>query len=156
MQAVDIEVHLQSQALNTFTKVKREKTNKTCFNCRGDYPHLDRPCLARNKTCDNCEKQNHFASQCRSGDRSKFSTKKPVKTRQNLRPLTTADDTSSESESDSSEYCYSLDNKQNNPQEDILLNGFRMKMTVDTGSSINIMTRTHLGRFEMSNQSQHP
>ena len=70
--------------------------------------------------------------------------------------MPTADDTSSESESDSSEYCYSLDNKQNNPQEDILLNGFRMKMTVDTGSSINVMTRTHLGRFEMSNQSQHP
>ena len=147
MQAADIEEHLKSQALNTFTMVKREKTNKTCFNCGGDYPHVDRPCPARNKTCDNYGKQNHFASQWRSGDRSKFSTKKPVKTRQNLRPLATADDTSSESESDSSEYCYSLDNKQKNPQENILLNGFRMKMTVDTGSSINVIDKNTLRKI---------
>ena len=144
--AADFEEHLDSQALNAFTKVKREKTNKTCSNWGGNYPHVDRPCHARNKTCDNCGKQNHFASQCRSGDRSKFSNKKPVKTRQNLRPVTTADDTSSES--DSSEYCCFFYNKQNNPLADILLNGFRMKMTADTGSSINVIDKNTLRKIQ--------
>ena len=48
-QAADIEEHLESQALNTFTNVKREKTNKICFNCGGDYPHVENRVLQGTK-----------------------------------------------------------------------------------------------------------
>ena len=77
-QAADIEENLDDQALNAFnTKTSSGKNNKTCFNCGGEFPHKDRPCPAKNKTCTKCRKQNHFAKQCRSGNRNTRRSQKP-------------------------------------------------------------------------------
>ena len=43
-------------------------SDRKCFNCGGPFPHSNaKPCPARGKTCNKCQKQNHFASQCRGG-----------------------------------------------------------------------------------------
>ena len=47
----------------------------TCRNCGCSWPHADQPCPARGKTCAKCQKPNHFAIVCRSGEQ-----------RQNTRP----------------------------------------------------------------------
>ena len=49
------------------------KNNKTCLNSGGEFPHKDRPCPAKNKTCTKYGK--HFAKQCRSGNRNKEGAK---------------------------------------------------------------------------------
>ncbi|MEL6802271.1 MAG: RNase H-like domain-containing protein, partial [Bacteroidota bacterium] len=43
--------------------------NRTCFKCGGKFPHKN-SCPAVGKTCIKCGKLNHFASQCRGGDRN--------------------------------------------------------------------------------------
>lgn len=141
-QAADIEGNLHAEALHTFTKpvgkyTKTEKRDKKCYNCGGDYPHVDKPCPARNKTCAKCGKYNHFASQCRSS----FSSQKSAKTRQTVRPVKKENETSSDADSENSEYCYAVNNKQKNPQTSVSVNGCSMKMTVDTGSSINVIDK---------------
>ena len=45
--------------------------DRKCFNCGGPFPHSsNKPCPAKGKTCNNCSKQNHFASQCHGGKRA--------------------------------------------------------------------------------------
>ena len=55
-----------SNAFNA--KTPSVENNKTCFNCGGEFPHKEKPCLAKDKTCTKCGKQNHFAKKCRSGN----------------------------------------------------------------------------------------
>ena len=71
-QAVDYKEHLDStnlQAVKTPTTKEEKSTaslaNKGCFYCGRSYPQK-KPCPAKNKTCPNCGKLNHFACQCRS------------------------------------------------------------------------------------------
>ena len=43
------------------------RADRRCFNCGGPFPHAkNRPCPARGKTCNNCSRLHHFASQCRN------------------------------------------------------------------------------------------
>ncbi|XP_028417254.1 uncharacterized protein LOC114541657 [Dendronephthya gigantea] len=122
-RAADIEGHLDScniQAVKTPTvkQTKHKTSNKTCFYCGCSYPHTNKPCPAKNKTCANCGKLNHFASQCRSS--SKRENRQTGNPREDLRPV---------------------NNKQKHPQTSISLNGQRVKMTIDTGSSINVIDK---------------
>ena len=56
-QAADIEKHLDTHSVNAFNSnapsksSNMGKSNKICFNCGGGFPHLDKPCQAKNKTC---------------------------------------------------------------------------------------------------------
>ena len=68
LQVAEVEENLDSQGFNAF-KAKTSAEKKTCFNCGYEFPHKERPCPAKNKTCTKCGKQNHFAKQCRSGSR---------------------------------------------------------------------------------------
>ena len=43
-------------------------SDRKCYNCGGPFPHSSgRPCPAKGKSCNKCNKWNHFASQCRGG-----------------------------------------------------------------------------------------
>ena len=92
VQAVEIEGNLDGQALNAFnTKTSPGKNNKTCYNCGGDFPHKERPCPGKNKTCTKCGKQNHSANQCRSGNLNTRRSQKPQEGRRELRPVRQSD-----------------------------------------------------------------
>ena len=149
VQAAEIEGNLDGQALNAFnTKTPPGKNNKTCFNCGGDFPHKERPCPAKNKTCAKCGKQNHFAKQCRSGNLNTRRSQKPQESRRELRPVRQSDEESrSNSDSESTEYCYAVDNKQKHPQSYVSINGQRIKMTIDTGSSINVIGKNTFAKL---------
>ena len=68
---------------------------------------------------------------------------KSTKSRKELRPVRKPDDnTSSSSDSEASEYCYAVDNKKKHPQTSLAINGQHVKMTIDTGSSINVIDKT--------------
>ena len=149
VQAADIEGSLDGQALNAFnTKISRGENNKTCFNCGGDFPHKERPCPAKNKTCTKCGKQNHFAKQCRSRNSNTRRSQKPHENRRELRPMRQSDDeSSSNSDSEDKEYCYAVNNKQKYPHASVSINGQRIKMTVDTGSSINVIGKNTFAKL---------
>ena len=149
VQAAEIEGNLHDQALNTFnTKTLPKKNNKTCFNCGGEFPHKEKPCPAKNKTCTKCGKQNHFAKQCRSGSRNERRSYKPQESRRELRPVKQSDnESSSNSDSDPTEYCYAVRNKQKHPQTSVSINGQRIKMTIDTGSSINVIDKNTFAKL---------
>lgn len=103
-QAADIEEQLDNEALPALKKPTNRnatttKTNKKYFNCGGDFPYVAKPCPAKNKICNNCGKQNHFASQCRSGGRSTRQSQMYAKTRKDVRPVIKAEaDTNSDSD----------------------------------------------------------
>ena len=88
------------------------------------------------KTCAKCVnvKQNNFAKQCRSGNRNARRSQKPHDSRKELRPIRKSDDERI-SDSESTEYCYEVNNKQKHPRTSVSINRQRVKMTIDTGSS---------------------
>ena len=55
-----------------FTASHRRPQNQTCWNCGGSWPHRNgqRSCPARDKSCTNCGKFDHFHSVCRSKQKS--------------------------------------------------------------------------------------
>ncbi|XP_046858634.1 uncharacterized protein K02A2.6-like [Xenia sp. Carnegie-2017] len=151
VQAADIEEHLDSHVLHTLKKPtnknsQADKPQKICFYCGGNYPHLDKPCPAKNKTCAKCGKLNHFASQCRSRNSQKMKTS--AKPRQDIRPVK-ADEEKDSSSDNNSEYCYAVcnNNKPKRPETSISLNGLYVRMTIDTGSSINIIDKKTFRKF---------
>ena len=115
------------------TKTSSRKNNKTCFNCGGHTM----PSQAQNM--HKIVKQNHFAKQCR-GSRSTRRSQKPHDSRKELRPIRKSDDERI-SDSESTEYCYAVNNKQNYQRTSVSINGQRVKMTIDTGSSINVIDK---------------
>ena len=125
-----------------------KKNNKTCFNCGGEFPHKEKPCPAKNKTCTKCGKQNHFAKQCRNGSRNERRSYKPRESQRELRPVKQSDnESSSNSDSDPTEYCYAVRNKQKHPQTSVSINGQLIKMTIDTGSSINVIDKNTFAKL---------
>ena len=120
------------------------KTN-TCRNCGGEWPHTNSPCPAKNKACRKCNKLNHFAKVCRSGNLSQYSAKQQHQrrpSRNNIRPVhTPANDNQSSSESSDSEgYCYAVKtNPRKSPITKLKINNQKVQFTVDTGSTINLI-----------------
>ena len=150
VQAAEIEKKIDDKSVLAVKKKPRKQHSKTennaserkgdspkiksCFNCGGEYPHKN-TCPAKNKRCKNCGKMNHFARQCQSNRRQ----------RNQVRPLlaqnnTSSSDTDSSSELDT-QYCYATTTKKETeqPTTKVKIQGSKIKMTVDTGSTINVI-----------------
>ena len=56
-------------------------------------------------------------------------------------------ESSSNSDSDPTEYCYAVRNKQKHPQTYVSINGQRVEMTIDTGSSINVIDKNTFAKL---------
>ena len=108
---------------------KSRKNGKTCKKCGREWPHKNGECPAQGQTCRKCNKQNHFAAQCRS--KSTITGKSTQ-----VRPLD-----ANNSDSDDSNYCYAVEtNRTKHPTVNLTMNGQKVKFTIDTGSSINVIS----------------
>ncbi len=132
------------------------KTN-TCRNCGGEWPHTNNPCPAKNKACRKCNKLNHFAMVCRSGNPhnlSQYSAKQQHQrrpSRNNNRPVNTpANDNQSSSESSDSEgYCYAV---KTNPRKSPIT---KLKIIIKRCNSLwipvqqsTLLMKIHLNNWE--------
>ena len=116
----------------------KRRSNKHRRNCGRRYPH-DGRCPATGKICNNCEKPNHFANECRS------TAKKPARKHRSrkskprtVRPLQ-QDNHHSDSDSDES-YLYTVNRAhKNNANVKVIVNSVSFPTMVDTGASINVI-----------------
>ena len=142
-QAADIEgketenVHYfqKKKSMNT-RNASQASSRKTCNNCGGEWPHQNGTCPAKGQTCRKCNKLNHFARKCRSTE--KHPTRAPQT--KDVRPLDVTENNSSDSEME----CYALETKPklSKPQINIRVNGHVINFLIDTGSSINVISKT--------------
>ncbi|MCG8094404.1 MAG: DDE-type integrase/transposase/recombinase [Candidatus Thiodiazotropha endolucinida] len=139
--------HKQYQNQSRASQNKKVK----CRNCGGDFPHRQGPCPAKGKFCAYCNKRDHFVSVC-------FKKKKQEK-RQNrvkqvdLDPVTCTDSENDTDESENAETDISFgitvnQVKRKPPKTEILINGLKCKLLVDTGSSINLLNESVLNKMK--------
>ncbi|GFS03525.1 Gag polyprotein [Elysia marginata] len=124
-------VKVHKQPAPTTVKTKQDHSG-VCRNCGGIYPHpQSKPCPARGKICAACKKPNHFARVCRS----------KLKT-ENVRQL--EDNRHNES---FGEDVFSMKSNKGVPTATIKLNNETVSCVVDTGASVNIITKQTFDRF---------
>ena len=108
---------------------KPRKNGKPCKKCGKEWPHRNGECPAQGQTCRKCNKPNHFAAQCRS---KSTITRKSTQ----VRPLDVDN-----SDSDDSNYCYAVaTSNTKHPTANVRISGQKVKFTIDTGSSINVIS----------------
>ena len=100
--------------------VKKDFKNKRCFHCGESYPHMTGPCPAKGKTCNKCNKMNHYTKCCKS---------KHVKQINFPNETTELDDYVFTTES--------IDHKR--PTTNIKLCDTKICILVDTGASVNLL-----------------
>ena len=100
--------------------VKKDLKNKRCFHCGESYPHMTGPCPAKGKTCNKCNKKNHYTKCCKSKHGKQI----------NIPNETTELD----------DYVFttkSIDHKR--PTTNIKLCDTKICILVDTGASVNLL-----------------
>ncbi|GFR73036.1 retrovirus-related Pol polyprotein from transposon 297 [Elysia marginata] len=108
-----------------------------CRNCGGTFPHPStRQCPAKGKTCHSCGKTNHFASVCRSSE-------KQERHKTAVKKIHHEDD---ESDSDSAGVLQ-INTKKSIPTVTADLCSNQVKFIVDTGASVNILTKTSFDKM---------
>ena len=146
-QARDIETtHVHTE---TTHRLQSKSDKKTCNNCGGEWPHKNQ-CPAQGKTCRKCNKPNHFQSVCRSSKFSKQKQRRPAhsrKTNAAVRPLQHEDNSSDE------EYLYTVSNdndksSKRSPVVNVVVEGHKFNMILDTGSTINVIDRNTFEKME--------
>ena len=104
----------------------RDNAATLCRNCGYEFPHIRAPCPAKGKTCNLCKNFNHFARCCRSHQKK-------------VNEVTNSElQSGSEDEYNCNIEVKSVCNSKS-PKTEILLNNSRIKATIDTGSSVNII-----------------
>ena len=107
-----------------------------CRSCGGVFPHREKPCPAKGKTCHKCNKSNHFAKFCFS--QPQVNTNKGKDGKNNVRPIQTEET----SESEQSEYSYAVkSNKAKRPITYVTVQEHKFPIMIDTGSTINIIDK---------------
>ena len=135
-------------AKNSGSKSKQ----KECRNCGGDYPHPgDKACPALGKMCNYCKKKNHFAKKCRAKRRAQANA---------LNTDNQHDQSEDHQESDSSEdYAYVLGNNSpetsaKQPRVPITVNGEKLTVIVDSGATVNVMTKQQFDNLAIKPELQ--
>eukprot|EP00112_Aurelia_sp_Birch-Aquarium-sp1_P007389 Seg1804.3 transcript_id=Seg1804.3/GoldUCD/mRNA.D3Y31 product="hypothetical protein" protein_id=Seg1804.3/GoldUCD/D3Y31 len=138
-QAKDTESK-EETAETTHRFTAKQSDRAQCGNCGRKVPHKG-PCLAKGKTCRNCNKPDHFAAVCRSS--KPFSKpRQPQKANNStaIRPLQHESDTSED------EYMYTVCHRKPNPSKEspkvnVMVGEHQFAMIVDTGSTINVIDK---------------
>ena len=159
-QSKDIEGGCKEEFIEKFS-TDRKKFERKCFNCGGPFPH-NKSYPAKGKQCDTCHKYNHFSSCCRQGYYRKFTLPNHTKSsrfhetkeKEQLKsvmdkfeaPLN-ADESHSGSDD---EYLFLLkvSDDKSNTNTKIIINGKMIKMTVDTGATINVIDERTFSVFK--------
>ena len=110
-----------------------------CRNCGGEFPHNQGPCPAIGKVCSYCKKKNHFLAVC-------FKKKqKDIRDKRIKQVDMESDFLSSDGEISETDTSFGIkvhQVKRKPPKTEILINGQKCKLLVDTGSSINLLNET--------------
>ena len=115
--------------------VNRE--NSTCYCCGGKYPHpQNKPCAAKGKICNYCQKSGHFAKVCKAKMHNNSMQTNCVT---NTNAVTTTNVTSDSDDG----YVFSAKNEaivhNSLPTCVVQIEGEPIRMTIDSGASVNIM-----------------
>ena len=116
--------------------VNREKS--TCYCCGGNYPHpQNKPCAAKGKICNYCQKSGHFAKVCKAKMHNNSMQTNCVT---NTNAVTTTNVTSDSDDG----YVFSAKNEaivhNSLPTCVVQIEGEPIRMTIDSGASVNIVT----------------
>ena len=103
------------------------------------------------KTCNYCKKKNHFAKKCRAKRRAQANA---------LNTDNQHDQSEDRQESDSSEdYAYVLGNNSpetsaKQPRVPITVNGEKLTVIVDSGATVNVMTKQQFDKLAIKPELQ--
>ena len=118
--------------------VKGKSAEKKCYNCGYSYPHVTKPCPAKGKRCNNCQKTGHFAQVCRS------------KAPSVIKEVASSETRPESSDSDGSLYAIDSVNAVGKlPAFKIMVafEAVKIPFYIDTGSSVNILDGTTLQKL---------
>ena len=153
-QSKEIESTLKSEKLERISE-GRTFPRKKCFNCGGEYPHK-KVCPAKGKRCDKCSRFNQFASCCRqrvqnvSNREGESENTSEASVAQSATVETVSGfslrEIPSSSNSSEDEYLFRVSNAKQ-PKAKIKMKGQHIKMTIDTGASINVIDEETYGKL---------
>ena len=129
---------IKHQQFKSKTKVTQSmKPKVSLYECtRCGKTHNKGMCPAKGKQCHKCLKFNHFAKMCRGNNKTRNKLQ-PSRIRKISEKLTPS--------SSEEEYVYTLgDNTGKVPEVMVKINGVPIKVTIDTGASINIIDESAL------------
>ena len=135
----DVRKREEINKVSTRQPYNEGKVRKKCYNCGGIFPHEGgrMKCPAWGKKCLSCEKYNHFAKCCRSGNN---------KVREGKVKAVKADNDQSSSSSNDGESTYRMEvvgsiekGKGRRPIRRIKIEDQEIKVLIDTGSTVNVM-----------------
>ena len=174
-QATDIEnireaeVNIASKRFNKKTTQRSQfkkatsnstvnRENSTCYCCGGKYPHpQNKPCAAKGKICNYCQKSGHFAKVCKAkmhnnsmqtncvtNTNAVTTTNVTSDSVTNTNAVTSNAVTTTNVTSDSHDgYVFSAKNEaivhNSLPTCVVQIEGEPIRMTIDSGASVNIM-----------------
>ncbi|PIK51998.1 hypothetical protein BSL78_11110 [Apostichopus japonicus] len=126
-------------------KFQQQKNSKSqiCRNCGDKYPHTDHPCPAQGKTCLFCKKQNHFAKVCKTKLKQQAEVNLVEQTTQHSQPSLQA----AQGESNNEDYLFAIGPSDESNQllkVSVIINDVKTTAVIDTGTSVNIMSRETL------------
>lgn len=132
----------RGRGLSASAKSSRDRAadnGHTCRACGYEYPHRLSPCPAKGKICNLCKKMNHFSRCCR----------------QRNKQVNEIQDGDLQSGSED-EYSYNITvnniGNHKTPKTELILNDVKLQVTIDTGSSVNIIdenTYRRLGKPQL-------
>ena len=128
---------------------RRQAQTSDCYHCGRQWPHSEeQPRPARGKTCDKCNKLNHFAAVCRSGKPNHESTR-PRRTGNSASRINALQDDDSSSDE---EYLYTvtqetLSTLHSKPELEVNIGNVSIPVLIDTGASVNVLNKDHYSQI---------
>ena len=132
----------------------RKDSKLTCRNCNRSYPHKGgrTSCPAYGKECRKCGKMNHFQSVCRSGEQKGKSKDSSGERHYKVRYVD--EDSASDDSASDEHFLFKItvhsvkQNDAKHPLFNVKVNGSRLTVMADSGSSINILDEQDYRRIQ--------